>query len=75
MPAQAATTAQVASAPQQKRAADVAAASWYLYGYYTWKSDCADAGRMGIQSGWWSRYECKNGSWVPGDDYELWVYG
>ncbi|GGV63354.1 hypothetical protein GCM10010277_69460 [Streptomyces longisporoflavus] len=68
-------TAQAASAPAHESAAGpVKAAGWYLYDYYFWKSECTSRGRMGKENGWWTRYECRSGSWVPGDDYELWVY-
>ncbi|CAL9350539.1 hypothetical protein [Streptomyces pilosus] len=56
-------------------AGTAAAEAWYLYDYYYWKSDCVFQGRTGLQNGWWTAYECRNGSWVPGDDYELWVNG
>ncbi|CAL9654150.1 hypothetical protein SUDANB23_06696 (plasmid) [Streptomyces sp. enrichment culture] len=69
-PAQAASD----GAPADKTSS-TAAAAWYLYDYYFWKSDCVFQGRAGIQNGWWTAYECRNGSWVPGDDYELWVNG
>lgn len=70
-----AAPAQAASEPAQGRTLSAKSAlGWYLYDYYAWKSDCNWQGQVGKSNGWWTRYECKNGSWVPGDDYELWVY-
>jgi hypothetical protein len=46
---------------------------YYFTGYYVWKSDCENRGRDGVGRGEWKGYVCINGSWLPGDDYELWV--
>ncbi|MFI7244317.1 hypothetical protein [Streptomyces qinglanensis] len=46
---------------------------WAFVGYYYWNEDCLKAGERGQELRKWSRYQCINGSWVPGDDYELWV--
>jgi hypothetical protein len=40
-------------------------------GYWTWLSDCQARGRDGVLRDEWEGYVCINGSWVPGDDYEL----
>jgi hypothetical protein len=42
-------------------------------GYWVYKSDCENRGRDGVARGEWRGYVCINGSWIPGDDYELWV--
>lgn len=46
---------------------------YHFTGYYSRKSDCENRGRDGVGRGEWEGYVCINGSWIPGDDYELWV--
>ncbi|MFC3896439.1 hypothetical protein ACFOWZ_33615 [Lentzea rhizosphaerae] len=46
---------------------------YHFTGYYPRKSQCEDRGRDGVGRGEWLGYVCINGSWIPGDDYELWV--
>lgn len=49
----------------------VAADNWEFVGYYYWESDCHAAGQGMVTRGEVKKYRCDDGSWVPGDDYEL----
>lgn len=74
VPAQAAAPAEVGAVSTQAKSTVPDAQGWYLYDYYFSKSECNQQGRMGLENGHWRKYDCRNGSWVPWDDYELWVY-
>ena len=62
------------TAPSQAALAPQSGPVGYVFtGYWTWLSDCQARGRDGVLLNEWEGYVCINGSWVPGDDYELWV--
>lgn len=71
------TTAQAAPAEtvgtQAVPATVAGPVGYHFTGYYSRKSDCENRGRDGVGRGEWLGYVCINGSWIPGDDYELWV--
>ncbi|TDT42103.1 hypothetical protein EV562_10172 [Streptomyces sp. BK208] len=66
-------TSSSAFVPVGKTQADDPSYPWAFVGYYYWNSDCLSAGDRGLQLQSWTRYQCINGGWFPGDDYELWV--
>ncbi|WP_018658054.1 hypothetical protein [Actinomadura flavalba] len=47
--------------------------TWEFVGYYYWVSDCMSDGQQGLRHHIWKKFRCDDGSWFPGDDYELWV--
>ncbi|MFK3983794.1 hypothetical protein ACI2K4_25870 [Micromonospora sp. NPDC050397] len=54
-------------------AAQAAPPGYEFLTYYYWVEDCTRAGHAGVDEGRWQRFTCEDGSWFPGDDYELWV--
>ncbi|MYS88627.1 MULTISPECIES: YSIRK-type signal peptide-containing protein [Streptomyces] len=50
-----------------------APADYEFVTYYYWLEDCRQAGYQGQKDGVWTKWKCIDGSWIPGDDYELWV--
>ncbi|MFG2346694.1 hypothetical protein [Streptomyces phaeochromogenes] len=46
---------------------------YHFTGYYSRLVDCQNRGNDGVSRNEWEGYICINGSWFPGDDYELWV--
>jgi hypothetical protein len=65
--------AQAVIAPTSTVSVTTVADDWEYVGDFYWQSDCHNAGSAGISGGAWSKYKCVDGSWFPGDDYELWV--
>lgn len=76
-PAAQASAAQAATAPAPaaltpaSAPAAVAADNWEFVGYYYWESDCHAAGQGMVTRHEVSKYRCDDGTWFPGDDYEL----
>ena len=66
-----AAQATAAPAPAAPAPVTVAADNWEFVGYYYWESDCHTAGQGMVTRGEVKKYRCDDGSWVPGDDYEL----
>lgn len=70
----AATTVQAAAAPAPMApvaAPATVADNWEFVGYYYWESDCHTAGQGMVTRHEVSKYRCDDGTWIPGDDYEL----
>jgi hypothetical protein len=68
MPATTAGTATTESFQAKSAAND-----WHYVASYFWYNDCREAGENGVFSGAWTSYMCRNGSWLPWDNYELWI--
>jgi hypothetical protein len=66
-----AAQASAAPAPAAQAPTTVAGDNWEFVGYYYWESDCHAAGQGMVTRHEISKYRCDDGSWVPGDDYEL----
>jgi hypothetical protein len=67
------TTAQASAAPAPTAPAPavVAGDNWEFVGNYYWESDCNNAGQGMVSRHEVVKYRCDDGSWFPGDDYDL----
>lgn len=72
-PAQAAEPKSDATSAASATSQDSPGPEYSFQGYYSYYNDCTSAGAAGKRKGWWTAYACTDGSWLPGDDWELWA--